>query len=256
MIVEVFTGTDEVVALQFQILADEFRAIASRPVFIEGDKRHFLRQPVHIQRCRREVSQHLILVETFACQPHVVEFEERLRLALMSFNPPSPIAAGRNGEHAVFSNHYRHRDRNARCVALARCRYLFAIAREIDLAPVPCAYNSRKFIHSARHILHHLAYAQRARPPVVGIKQPVALLARHSVIAAHGNLWVGAVALIVAGRTVGSPPRQVACLKRGVRDEPRGIHGVLLAGTKQLAAVVVGIIRHRLQSCHHAEHGQ
>ena len=255
MIVEVLAYANKVVTFLFQVLADELCTIAARPVFIEGDKRHFLRQPVHIQRCRRKVSQYLILVESFARQPHVVEFEERLRLALMSFNPPCPIAAGRNGEHAVFSHHNRHRDGNARRVALARCRYLFAIARQIDLASVPCADNSRQFIHSARHILHHLAYAQRSRPPLIGVEQPIALLFRHRVIATHGYLRITTIALIVGIGRIGLPPRQVAHLERGIRDEPRGIHRVLLTGAKQSATVVVGIACQHGQRCHHAEHG-
>ena len=63
VIVEVLAHSDEVVSLTSQILADEFCAVFSRPIFVEIIGKYLLRQPVHIQRHSRET----ILLQVSFC---------------------------------------------------------------------------------------------------------------------------------------------------------------------------------------------
>ena len=171
---------------------------------------------------------HPVQINAFACQPDIIEFEECLRLILVSRLPPSTRATCRDVERLFGANGQRYRYGNARNVVDASLVHGGSIGGEPDVAAFPRGNYSCNLVNAAGHILHHLSDAEARCPPLVGVHQVLAVLPTHAV--------VSCLEFIVAVRVFANerPPRLVARLERWVHNQPCGINGVGAAGRKEL----------------------
>ena len=249
MIIEIFTYTDEVIALLFQVLTNEFRAVATWAVCVQFYGKNLLRQPIHIQGCSREVALFTHVEQPFACKSDIIEFQKsqtRVLDVLSVFSPPVDVGAvSSNREPSVVANNYCCSKSDARTIALSCCRHHMVVRIEVHGVAFPSSHQCRHLIDARRHFANNLLNGH-SRPPSIKVGFKVSIAVRQSIISyTHIRAFTGCH----------RPPRQISRFERRICDKPRGIHGVFVTGAKQSAAVLIGVASQHRQGCHHAEHG-
>ena len=168
--------------------------------------------------------------EALAAQAHVVELEETLCVVVgqgAAFGPPVGGAAGGDGQLLAIGDVEAHGDGNACGIVDARACGGGLVAAEGDGAPFPRCNHSAQLVGPAGKAGHGLLHAQARCPPLVGVHQIVAVLARHPILAG--------LEFVVAIRVFANqcPAGLVAGLERRVGDAGCGIDGRVLAGRLQ-----------------------
>ena len=178
MIIEIFTYTDEVITLLFQVLTNEFRAIATWAVCVQFYSKNLLRQPIHIQGCSRKVALFTHVEQPFACQSDIIEFQKslsRIRF-VVTFSPPVDVGAvSSNREPSVVADNYCCSKSDARLIALSCCRHHIIVRIEIHGVAFPSSHQCRHLIDACRHFTNNLLNGH-SRPPSIKVGNPITIM--------------------------------------------------------------------------------